>query len=63
LVVATAGNEGPNIKACPASYESALIVGAVNKVKIIASFSQNNDQVELVAPGAAVKETIVKWSW
>ena len=67
LVVAAAGNSGPGIVGYPASYDSVLSVGAVDSNKNIAGFSQTNDQVELVAPGVAVKSTqpnnsYVSWS-
>ena len=67
LVVAAAGNSGPGEVGYPASYDSVLSVGAVDSNKNIAGFSQTNDQVELVAPGVAVKSTqpnnsYVSWS-
>jgi serine protease len=57
LIVAAAGNYGPGILSYPASYDSVLSVGAIDINKNIASFSQTNDQIELVAPGVAVKST------
>ena len=67
LIVAAAGNSGPGQVGYPASYDSVLSVGAVDSNKNIAYFSQTNDQVELVAPGVAVKSTqpnnsYVSWS-
>jgi serine protease len=58
LIVAAAGNSGPGQVAYPASYDSVLSVGAIDINKNIASFSQTNDQVELVAPGVAVNSTL-----
>jgi serine protease len=58
LIVAAAGDYGPGISLLyPASYDSVLSVGAIDINKNIASFSQNNDQVELVAPGVDVNST------
>jgi len=58
LIVAAAGNSGPGQVGYPASYDSVLSVGAIDSNKNIASFSQTNDQIELVAPGVAVKSTL-----
>jgi serine protease len=60
LSVAAAGNDGTSRKSYPASYPSVISVGAVDASKALASFSQRNDQVELVAPGVGVLSTV---SW
>lgn len=56
ILVASAGNEGTDIKyagmkAYPASYANVISVGAVNSAGEHCAFSQYNDAVDLVAPG------------
>jgi len=58
LSVAAAGNDGNTRKSYPASYDSVISVAAVDADKQVADFSQQNDQVELAAPGVAVKSTV-----
>jgi subtilisin family serine protease len=58
LLVAAAGNSGTTAKSYPASYDSVISVAAVDENKVRASFSQQNDQVELAAPGVAVLSTV-----
>jgi subtilisin family serine protease len=58
LLVAAAGNSGTTAKSYPASYDSVISVAAVDENKLRASFSQQNDQVELAAPGVAVLSTV-----
>jgi serine protease len=57
LIVAAAGNDGSTSKSYPASYSSVISVGAINRTKQLATFSQRNDQVDLVAPGVDIKST------
>ena len=57
LPVAAAGNAGNTTKSYPAAYESVVSVGAIDKDKALAGFSQRNADVELVAPGVAVLST------
>ena len=57
LPVAAAGNWGSTAYGYPASYDSVISVGAVDQNNVVASFSQKNDQVELVAPGVSVYST------
>jgi subtilisin family serine protease len=57
LLVAAAGNWGSTAYGWPASYDSVVSVGAVNQSNVVASFSQQNDQIELVAPGVNVYST------
>lgn len=57
LFVAAAGNDGTTRKSWPASYDTVVSVGAVDEAAEIASFSQQNDQVELSAPGVNVLST------
>ncbi|WP_020680133.1 S8 family serine peptidase [Marinobacterium rhizophilum] len=58
LSVAAAGNDGNTRKSYPASYASVISVAAIDADRNVASFSQQNDQVELAAPGVAVKSTV-----
>ena len=59
LIVAAAGNGGTNQYFYPASLPSVLSVGAISPSNYQrASFSQYNDQVDLVAPGVDILSTI-----
>lgn len=58
LSVAAAGNGGSRRNSYPASYNSVISVGAVDSAGVVASFSQYNSQVELAAPGVAVRSTV-----
>ena len=58
LLIAAAGNDGNTAYSYPASYSSVVSVGAVDSNKVVAGFSQKNDQVELSAPGVAVLSTV-----
>lgn len=58
LSVAAAGNAGNRTKSYPASYASVISVAAVDANRNIASFSQQNNQVELAAPGVGVLSTV-----
>lgn len=57
LPIAAAGNDGNTRKSYPASYASVVSVAAVDSAKVVADFSQQNDSVELAAPGVAVLST------
>jgi subtilisin family serine protease len=57
LSVAAAGNGGGTSYGYPASYGSVVSVGAVDENNLVAIFSRQNDQVELVAPGVSVYST------
>ena len=57
LVVAAAGNSGTSSLSYPASYDSVVSVAAVDSSGNRASFSQYNNQVEVSAPGVAVRST------
>lgn len=57
IIVAASGNNGSTGYSYPASYPSIISVGAINSGKGLASFSQRNDQVDLVAPGVGVRST------
>jgi len=58
LVVSAAGNDGTSDRSYPASYTSVMSVGAVDADKKHASFSQHNDSVDVVAPGAGILSTV-----
>lgn len=58
LSVAAAGNDGSNRNSYPASYDSVISVAAVDSALVVADFSQQNSQVELAAPGVAVRSTV-----
>lgn len=58
LPVAAAGNAGTTAYSYPASYASVMSVGAIDKNLLIADFSQQNDQVDVVAPGVEVYSTV-----
>jgi len=62
LSIAAAGNDGNTRKSYPASYDSVMSVAAVDSNNAIATFSQQNDQVEIAAPGVAVKSTVPRGS-
>ncbi len=58
LFVAAAGNDGTTDYSYPASYDAVISVAAVDSTGTVASFSQQNDQVELAAPGVSVLSTV-----
>jgi subtilisin family serine protease len=58
LSIAAAGNDGNTAYSYPASYDSVVSVAAVDEANVIADFSQQNDQVEVAAPGVAVLSTL-----
>lgn len=58
LLVAAAGNKGDSQYFYPASYGTVIGVGAVDSNKKAWMFTQENDQIELVAPGVSVRSTI-----
>lgn len=58
LAIAAAGNDGNTRKSYPASYPAVMSVAAIDENKVVASFSQQNDAVEIAAPGVGVKSTV-----
>ena len=58
LSIAAAGNDGNTLLSYPASYNSVVSVAAIDVNKTLASFSQQNSQVELAAPGVAVLSSV-----
>lgn len=62
LVVCAAGNEGDGSHVTdeysyPAAYVEAISVGAVDLNKKLASYSNSNDNVDLLAPGSNILST------
>ncbi|HVS03674.1 MAG TPA: S8 family serine peptidase, partial [Thermoanaerobaculia bacterium] len=55
---AAAGNAGNTQLSYPASYNSVVSVAAVDSTGTVASFSQQNSQVELAGPGVWVLSTV-----
>jgi serine protease len=58
LSVAAAGNDGSTIYNYPGSYASVVSVAAIDSSMVVADFSNQNDQVDLAAPGVAVLSTL-----
>jgi len=58
LSIAAAGNDGNTRHSYPASYDSVVSVAAVDSALAVADFSQQTNQVELAAPGVAVRSTV-----
>lgn len=58
LSIAAAGNDGNTRHSYPASYDSVVSVAAIDSDKVVASFSQQTDQVEMAAPGVGVLSTV-----
>merc|ERR1740129_421135 len=59
LIIAAAGNGGASASVSyPAGYPHVMSVAAVDSNGQRASFSQNDDQVEIAAPGKGAKSTI-----
>ena len=58
LHVAAAGNAGNKTTSYPAGYASVISVAAVDANETVASFSQQNRDVELAAPGVSVLSTV-----
>lgn len=51
ILVSSAGNEGENITYYPAAYDNVISVGAVDKYKEAATYSNYGNFVTLTAPG------------
>jgi serine protease len=58
LPIAAAGNRGDTSVSYPAGYNAVVSVGAIDAEGRRASFSQQNQDVELVAPGVGVLSTV-----
>jgi subtilisin family serine protease len=57
LSIAAAGNGGNTQISYPAGYASVMSVAAIDSNRAIATFSQQNADVEIAAPGVAVKSS------
>ncbi|MCP5285178.1 MAG: S8 family serine peptidase [Burkholderiaceae bacterium] len=57
LPIAAAGNDGNTRTSYPAGYAGVVSVAAVDAAGVVASFSQQNSDVELAAPGVGVVST------
>jgi subtilisin len=60
LLVAAAGNSGPNMGTVdhPGRYRNVIAVSAIDSNNVIANFSSRGPEVELCAPGVNVLSTI-----
>ena len=61
LSIAAAGNDGTGVGvriSYPASYASVMSVAAVNEQGLVATFSQQNSDVEIAAPGVHVLSSV-----
>ncbi|MBK9248986.1 MAG: S8 family serine peptidase [Ignavibacteria bacterium] len=58
-LVASAGNDGSNLRRFPASYPEVIAVGATNDRDFRASFSSYGSQLALSAPGVGISTTSV----
>jgi subtilisin family serine protease len=58
LSIAAAGNAGNRTTSYPAGYSSVVSVAAVDANEVVATFSQQNRDVEIAAPGVAVLSTV-----
>ena len=59
LSIAAAGNAGDTSFSYPASYSSVISVAAIDSSKVVASFSQRNNQVDIAAPGVGILSTAI----
>ena len=58
LSVAAASNDGTRQRVFPASYDSVISVAATDIDNIVADFSNQNEWVELAAPGVSVLSSV-----
>jgi subtilisin family serine protease len=58
LSIAAAGNDGNATTSYPAGYASVMSVAAVDENKVVATFSQYNNDVEIAGPGVSVLSTV-----
>lgn len=65
VLVASAGNdgEGPNRRNFPAAYPGVIAVGAVDRGMRVASFSNRQEYLSLVAPGVQIVSAAVDGSY
>jgi len=55
ISIAAAGNNGNTELSYPASYKAVISVAAVDSNRNLASFSQRNSEVDVAAPGVAIR--------
>jgi subtilisin family serine protease len=55
MLIAAAGNAGPNTLSYPARLAGVVSVAAVDRFSNLASFSSTNDDVEIAGPGVSVE--------
>jgi hypothetical protein len=61
LIVSTAGNSGDSTVYYPGGYDTVLCVGAMEKDgESVASFSNSNSCVDVVAPGESIRAVSIK---
>lgn len=58
LNIAAAGNDGNTAHSYPASYSSVVSVAAIDSNKVVATFSQQTNQVEMSGPGVGVLSSV-----
>jgi subtilisin family serine protease len=58
ISVAAAGNDGTTRLSFPASYSNVISVAAVDNTMTVATFSQQNREVDIAAPGVGVLSTV-----
>jgi serine protease len=58
LHIAAAGNGGNRTTSYPAGYASVMSVAAVDANETVATFSQQNKDVEIAAPGVGILSTV-----
>jgi hypothetical protein len=68
IIFSSAGNYGTavgttNTMTFPAKYPSSIAVGAIDHLKLRASFSSTGEELELVAPGTNILSTYLKNSY
>jgi serine protease len=62
LSIAAASNNGTTAFSYPASYSSVISVAATDSSKVVAWFSQRNNQVDIAAPGVGIRSTNITTS-
>jgi subtilisin family serine protease len=60
VIVAASGNTGLEQNFYPASYDSCIAVGAVDKLLEVADFTTHGEHLDIVAPGSKILSTHLK---
>ncbi|MEI7597554.1 MAG: S8 family serine peptidase [Bacteroidota bacterium] len=58
VLVAAAGNDGDTTTTYPSALPGVISVGAITKNDVIASFSQRNPTIDVMAPGDSIWSTL-----